>query len=252
MVLLGDPAGAGQAPTVLLLERPAHASFAPGSLVFPGGSVDEADRDPAWADLSQLPDDAGFDPRAPLAIRIAGIRETFEESGILLARRDDGAPLTDADWSGMIEIRHRLRAGGAAIFRSEMAAHGLKPDVRSLRFCAHWITPEGLPRRFDTRFFMTVLPPGQTAQADPLREHVSLQWADPAGALASAEEGLAQLLPPTRAVLRQVALARSVDEALCRAQEEPIETIQPVLRDVTEENFPGLDVSRLDGRPPQD
>ena len=251
VVLLAAPVRSGGAPAVLLLERPSQAKFAPGTQVFPGGSVDVADLDPGWANVIHLPSDGDPDPRASLATRLAGVRETFEETGILLARRGDGSPATAEDLRRLTELRTVVRSGHAESFRAGLVDAGLEPDLEGLVFCAHWITPAGVPRRFDTRFFLSRLPPGQVAQPDPLGEHVSLRWVDPTNALEDAELGLCQLLPPTRAVLRQVAQARSVEVAMELARHATVATIQPLLEDVTEENYPGLDVSRLKERSPR-
>jgi 8-oxo-dGTP pyrophosphatase MutT (NUDIX family) len=245
VVLLTDPECTGDPPKVLLLERPPGARFAPGTQVFPGGSVDEADRDPAWAKMVQPPSEQALDLRAPLAAMLAAVRETFEETGILLARRSDGSLATPADAGSLTAMRSVVRSGRPQAFRTGLAAAGFTPDLEGLIFCAHWITPLGVATRFDTRFFMSVLPPGQVAQADPLQEHVALRWADPKRALQDAEDGLCQLLPPTRAVLRQVAAARSVEDALLLARKSSVATVQPALEEVTRENYPGLNLSWL-------
>ena len=247
VVLLRAPATTGAAPEVLLLSRPATAKFAPGTQVFPGGSVDPADEDPLWAPL------LGSDSTAPDAstpapsIKLAGVRETYEESGVLLARGSGGAPCTRAQLAAVEVVRPQLRSGDAPALRRILETVGLQPDLVGLVFCAHWITPEGLPRRFDTRFFMAALPPGQIPAADPMGEHSSMRWVDPGTALEEARQGLCQLLPPTRAVLAQIACSHAVEEALATARESPVVTIQPQLGDVNPERYPGLDISTLRG-----
>jgi 8-oxo-dGTP pyrophosphatase MutT (NUDIX family) len=234
---------------VLLLGRPARAKFAPGIEAFPGGSVDEADREPAWGSLfaSELTD--SWDGRADLPVRIAAIRETFEECGVLLAKSLDGAPCRAAQVAALAPARDRIRAGEPSLFRSALGRAGLVPAVDGIVFCADWVTPEGLPRRFDARFFVAELPADQEPSPDPLGEHDSLRWVDPAVALEEGLQGLTQLLPPTRAVLAELAKAGSVAEALAKAAKARFETVRPLLHDVTEERYPGLDLSRL--RPTQ-
>lgn len=233
---------------VLLLERPAGAAFAPGTQVFPGGSVDCSDRDPRWWDLVEGWSDSEVDPRTPLWIRINAIRETYEETGVLLALRPDRSPCTPEDLSHLEPMRRGLRTGDGRTFRAGLAARGLLPDVRALVFCAHWITPAGLPRRFDTRFFLAELPEGQEPAPDPMGEHTGLRWAIPGVALEEASQGLCQLLPPTRAVLGLVASARGVADLLAGGADGSIQTIEPRLEDVNQEHFPGLDVDRVLGR----
>lgn len=244
-MLLRPAESPSEPPRVLLLERPNLAAFAPGTQVFPGGSVDPADRDPGWSRLLPSWSDRGRDPRAPLALRLAAVRETYEEAGVLLGRHRDGSRPTAEDIERLSSVRAQMRAGRADQFRVGLAAADLVPDVEELIFCAHWITPSGLPRRFDTRFFLTPWPLGQEPQPDPLGEHISLRWAAPSIALEEARQGRCQLLPPTRAVLEELATAHSVEDAMARAREARVETIQPRLEDVTEERYPGLDVSRL-------
>ncbi len=247
VVLLRPPQAPGSGPQVLLLGRPASAKFAPGTQVFPGGSVDYADSDQAWAHL--------LDPNAANSksqiteprLKLAAIRETFEECQILLARGPDGAPCTAAQLAAVEAVRPRLRSGDPSALRTAFESVGLRPDLDGLVFCAHWITPEGLPRRFDTRFFLAPLPPGQNPQPDPLGEHSSLRWVDPGIALEEARQGICQMLPPTRAVLAQVASAHSLEEALAIARETPVITIQPRLEEVNPERYPGLDLATLRG-----
>ncbi|EQD41752.1 NUDIX hydrolase, partial [mine drainage metagenome] len=111
--------------------------------------------------------------------------------------------------------------------------------------CAHWVTPEGLPKRFDTRFFLAALPTGQEPSPDPLGEHESLRWAEPEEALQEAARGECQLLPPTRAVLAWLATSSGVEDALRRGRSAAVETVRPDLGDVTGERYPGLDLSIL-------
>lgn len=240
----------GRSPLVLLLGRPAQAAFAPGIQAFPGGSVDEADRDLAWEPAFTAALTGSWDQRAGLPVRIAAIRETFEECGVLLAQRRGGAPCTAREVADLGPYRDRIRQGEPALFRTALAEAGLLPAVGGIVFCADWVTPEGLPRRFDARFFVAELPAGQEPLPDPLGEHDSLHWADPRQALEEAMRGTTQLLPPTRAVLSELALAGSVVEALERAGSGKVETVRPRLQDVTAEHYPGLDVSRLRQRYP--
>jgi 8-oxo-dGTP pyrophosphatase MutT (NUDIX family) len=240
----------GRAPLVLLLGRPSQASFAPGIQAFPGGSVDEADRDPAWEPFFAPALTGSWDKRASLPVRIAAIRETYEECGVLLAQRRGGEPCTAQEVADLGPYRDRIRQGEPALFRTALAAADLLPAVGRIVFCADWVTPEGLPRRFDARFFVTALPAAQEPLPDPLGEHESLRWVDPHRALEEAMQGTTQLLPPTRSVLSELAHAGSVAEALQRAESGKVETVRPRLEDVTAEHYPGLDVSRLRQRHP--
>lgn len=232
---------------VLLLGRPAGASFAPRTQVFPGGSVDVSDRDLQWRRL--LGDRAGreWDVRADLAVRVAAIRETYEECGVLLAGDPQGQLCTSQRQAELEPTRDRLRSGEPGLLLPALARLQLRPAVDEIAFCAHWVTPEGLPHRFDTRFFVAAIPLGQEPAGDTLGEHVSLRWVGPAQALAEGLRGECQLLPPTRAVLAWLASSTSVEDVLVRARGAVVETMRPRLEDVTSARYPGLDLSTLHG-----
>lgn len=238
----------GKNPTgnleVLLLVRPDRAHFAPRAEVFPGGSVDQGDRDPAWRSLWTEPELAALDTRSPLEIRVAAVRETFEESGILLA--DPLSPRTRLTAERLEAERSSWRGGGEGSFLQLCRRIGVRPWAPKLAFFAHWLTPEGFQRRFDTRFFLAPLPAGQAPRADPLGESGRWRWADPARTLEEARMGERQLLPPTREVLGLLAEASGPADALGRAGRAAVETRRPRAEDLTSERFPGLDRSRLE------
>lgn len=235
----------GTTPQVLLLGRPASASFAPSTQVFPGGALDESDREPGWHQLLPSGTEAGWDPRADLPVRIAAIRETYEECGVLLARDSGGLPGNPQQLAELELTRARMRRREPGLLLPALTRAGLLPAVDEIVFCAHWVTPEGLPKRFDTRFFLAALPPGQEPSPDPLGEHESLRWVGPAQALEEASRGECQLLPPTRAVLAWLADSTGVEDALRRARGSAITTVRPDLGDVTAARYPGLDLSTL-------
>jgi 8-oxo-dGTP pyrophosphatase MutT (NUDIX family) len=199
-----------------LLVRTRVLDFAPGACVFPGGSVDELDADPAagWAgpDPAKLGDLLDVAPGRARALVCAAIRETFEESGVLLA-----GPAPDALVEGSEELaadRHALLAGsvtfGEVLRRRQLV---LRADL--LTPWSRWITPEASPRRFDTWFFAAAVPPGQSAAVPSAAEQAetgsggpgeseSGTWLRPSAALAMASTGEITLLPPTAATLREL------------------------------------------------
>jgi len=208
-----------------LLRRTAVLEFAPGACVFPGGSVDERDGDPetGWAGPSpaDFADQLGTSRERARALICAAVRETFEESGVLLA----GPSPTDLvhDSAALSADRHALLEG-ATSFAEVLRRRGLLLRADLLTPWARWITPEASPRRFDTWFFAAALPPGQTAglaSAAELRdraEHKSEHkgrtaggesdagtWLGPAAALESARAGEITLLPPTAITLGELA-----------------------------------------------
>jgi 8-oxo-dGTP pyrophosphatase MutT (NUDIX family) len=246
VILLRQGAGAdartsaGAGVEAFLLRRTAELEFAPGACVFPGGSVDERDADPGIGWVGPAPEDfaAQLDvpPERARALVCAAIRETFEESGILLAGSSaEGATGPAGDSVALAADRHALLTGtttlGEVLGRRDLV---LRTDL--LTPWARWITPEVSPRRFDTWFFAAALPAGQTATAAPEGhadpgESESGTWLRPGAALAAAQAGEITLLPPTAVTLRELAAHQDVDGILaCRR------TITPRLPRVTVEN----------------
>jgi glyoxylase-like metal-dependent hydrolase (beta-lactamase superfamily II)/8-oxo-dGTP pyrophosphatase MutT (NUDIX family) len=142
---------------------------------------------------------------------VAAVREAFEEVGLLLAWHADGRP---HDAEALFPWRARLNDGEASIAEF-CAAHRLKLDLTALVYYSHWLTPPGVPKRFDTRFFATRAPAGQQAVADR-GEALELMWLTPAAALDPARE--LKLLPVTRRTLQELARHRDADAALAEAR----------------------------------
>lgn len=226
VVLVRDADGTPSAPTgptgsqaagdrleVLLLERHLRSDFAGGALVFPGGKVDATDRELAperWRvdDLSRWAELLGTSDRATaLGLLVAAVRETFEEAGILLALRPDGTPVTHEDLAAADarEARAKLAERGRPWdWRPWLAERGLVLDLRRLGMWSWWVTPSGQHRRFDTRFLLATVPPGQQARHDAI-ETTSLRWTRPREALEAQARGDATVIYPTRCNLRALA-----------------------------------------------
>jgi 8-oxo-dGTP pyrophosphatase MutT (NUDIX family) len=189
---------------VLMLRRTAAMKFAPGAYVFPGGSVDEADfsaeidwHGPSPADFgAQL----GCSAELAGALVCAAVRETFEESGVLLAGTPDGltAGLADPSW----EADRMALTAGTLTLPGLLAKRGLAVRADLLVPWTRWITPEAEPRRFDTWFFAAALPAGQEATGH-LAEADKTTWLRPADAISAARGGTISLLPPTAATLNE-------------------------------------------------
>lgn len=175
---------------LLMTRRSLQASFAPGAYVFPGGRVDDADHAHARR-LSANEHDA-----PDRAFVIAAIREAFEELGILLARDAQGR------WADDAAIARMNRDPGED-FAAQLDALGFEAAVDEVRWFSHWITDRDLPKRFDTRFLVAAMPPGQTPVADDA-EQFAPEWVHPAGALARHERGEFDMIFPTIRTLRQL------------------------------------------------
>ncbi|MBP2298833.1 NUDIX hydrolase [Azospirillum picis] len=184
---------------LLMIERHGGLSFAPGASVFPGGRLEPADHGPGWH--VHWP---GRGIPADLAHRVAAVRETFEECGLLLA---DGP----ADPGRLAALRKALAAGAG--FADALADAGLRPALDGMVPLARWVTPESLPRRFDALFFLAPAPVGQTPLCDG-GEAVAAFWATPRRLLAEEREGARRLVFATRMSLLRLAACGGVEEAL--------------------------------------
>ena len=222
---------------VFLLRRTRALEFAPGACVFPGGSVDERDADPAIAEggwVGPAPADLGhlldISAERAQALVCAAVRETFEESGVLLAGPSPAELVRD----GAVLARDRRRLlDGSVSFGDLLGRRGLVLRADLLTPWARWITPEVSPRRFDTWFFAAALPPGQLAAltAASSGESDSGTWWRPAAALEAARAGEITLLPPTAVTLAELAAHADIAGVLAQRR-----TITPLLpRVVVEE-----------------
>ena len=165
---------------VFVMRRTPRAVFGPGATVFPGGAVDASDAQAlahvVGADDAAASAELGLTDGG-LVRRVAAVRECFEEAGILLARdRATGAPATPAP-----EWRDALNAGHATLGQV-LARDALVIDATDLRVFAHWLTPTGAPRRYDTWFFVARAPDGQDGAHDDA-ELVASEWIRPPDAL---------------------------------------------------------------------
>ncbi|MGH2686036.1 MAG: NUDIX hydrolase [Actinomycetota bacterium] len=219
---------------VCMLGRNVESEFTRGAYVFPGGAVDDDDR---HADLEPICEGRA-DPVASallgvehggLAFWVAGIRECFEEAGLLLAYAEDGKLLRLEDHDDVETFAAHRRAVDAGERRlvEVCAEEGLRLAVDGMHYFSHWITPEGQPRRYDTRFFIARAPDAQEALHDEV-ETIASVWITPAEALARFEAGTLELMPPTMVTLRQIGRFERADELLAAAaQTTDVPTIQP-------------------------
>lgn len=216
--------GDGGSLEVLMLRRSLSAVFMAGAYVFPGGAVDPHDLESAARQLCTGRSDAsasatlGVDSGG-LAWWVAAVRECFEEAGILLALDGRGGTAEIHGAQAVERVaRHRsaLRSGATTLV-DIFAAEGFRIPAGALHYFAHWITPEGESRRYDTRFFATRAPGGQVPEHDGV-EAISDLWIRPADALARHEAGEMELFLPTVRTLQTVARFSTSDGFLDWAQ----------------------------------
>lgn len=208
VALLRDASGGLE---VYLVEKARNLEFAGGAYVFPGGTLDDDDRDPGWADL--LPPESlekiggeisDLKPEEGLAFHLAAVRELFEEAGILLAANPPGLEET-------LALRESLLSGKSFFDAARKARFALKPE--NLTYYSHWVTPEIYPLRFSARFFLAVLPEGQEPSPD---RHEVLQgiWISPRDAMDKSSAGSLPLMTPTHYTLQELSHFNTAGDAV--------------------------------------
>ncbi len=222
MILLRDGSAGME---VFMVVRHHQIDFASGALVFPGGSIDADDHAvatmPAFFSGS-----AGLDAAA-LAFRIGAARETFEECGILLAREKGSQQLVSATRADQVAASHRAALNeGKTKFSEILAAESLILALDLLVPYAHWITPVGMPKRFDTHFYLAVAPADQVGAHDG-SESVDSVWVQPGAAVDGAKTGKFKLVFATERNLIKLARHASTAATLDAASKEPVVTVLP-------------------------
>jgi 8-oxo-dGTP pyrophosphatase MutT (NUDIX family) len=225
---------------VFLMRRHRHQAFMGGVFVFPGGAFDAVDADPETQNLCR-----GMSPAAArrllqeetlpetlaLGFYVTGLRETFEEAAVLFATASSGDELPRQDPAAQRryeDYRRQVHAGNLS-FSQLAGIESLRYRPDRLAPYARWITPEAEPRRFDTRFFIAVLPEGQAASHDA-EELVASQWLQPAEALLRHEAGALEMMPPTLKILEELTAYLSLESLFAATTAKPILPILPQVR----------------------
>jgi 8-oxo-dGTP pyrophosphatase MutT (NUDIX family) len=214
---------------VYMLRRKPSMAFAPGAFVFPGGSVDARDTDEqvAWTGPDAAEWGRIFDapPALARALVCAAVRETFEESGVMLAGESADSVVADTtsdDW----EADRNALLDRSVSLAELLSRRGLVLRADLLRPWSRWITPVVEPRRFDTRFFAAELPAGQRTR-DVGGEAAEVAWVLPADAMASGRRGEIRLFPPTAVTLSELADCGDLETALTGPRE-----VAPIIPDI--------------------
>lgn len=219
LLVRDEPAGASTELQIFMVRRRDESGFVGGHHVFPGGVIDQADRDEGWAQRCTGDSDAFL---------VGALRELLEESGVFLARTEEGDPLVidEAELTALAQQVHAGEVGLLAACRERK----LNLDTAALHPWSHWITPEGQPRRYDTRFFVAVAPEDQEAVHDGI-ELTEGVWASPAEFLRQLDEGSVQMILPTVATLRALREFPTTHALVAAARSKgPLKPVRPEMR----------------------
>src|SRR5713226_7983506 len=236
MLLRDLPAGRGgqdKGIEVFMVRRVIQSDFMPNVYVFPCGSVSKDDYATELADGVSAPVAASVsDPEGRTAagkgVRAAAIRELFEEAGMLPAYRDgEILPIPEDQVAHFDSYRRAFQQRHGSLEGMARAERLLLATDR-LGYFAHWITPEGMPKRFDTHFFITTAPAEQEAAHDRLETSEGV-WITPAAALARSEQGTFPLVFATIRQLRDLSTFGTVKEALESTTTRHVVTHIPLL-----------------------
>jgi len=221
VVLLRDAAGL----ETYLMRRATTMAFAAGMYVFPGGRIDNSDSE---IDLAWVGDP--LDHRRMTAsesqargLIVGAVREVFEETGVLLAVDDAGRPPVEDDaW----EDDRAAVAESSPALAQVLARRGLRVDPGLLPLWTHWVTPEVESKRYDVRFFVAAVPPGQHAR-DVSGEADQVVWTPPSAALSDYARGQLPMLPPTVATLADLVPLPDVAAVLASAADRDVRPLMP-------------------------
>ncbi len=221
---------------VFMVERHHQIDFATGALVFPGGKIDKADYEPG---IRNRCENADRFSELELGLRVGGIREAFEECGVLLAHDAGGAGLVPAErLRGLEHYRQELVEGKVTMLEFLLKENLVLLPENLVPF-AHWITPPMVPKRFDTHFFIIEAPADHIALHDG-HESVDSVWITPAKVLEEGDAGRRTVIFPTRMNVQKLGHSNSVKEALANARASKIVTVSPQM--MKGENGPYLKI----------
>ncbi len=232
VVLLREGDGAEGGLEIYLLRRTTGMAFAGGFCVFPGGGVDPRDFDHEVGWVGPSPQEwaslLGTTEEHARALVCAAVRETFEESGVLLAGPTADTVVGDTTGDDWEEDRRALEARELSL-TDFLDRRGLRLRTDLLRWWGSWVTPVFEPRRYDTRFFVAVLPEGQVTR-DVSSESDHVLWMPVRDIVDAVDDGRLAMLPPTYATCLELYTFTSADSALAAAEERDRTPILPEMQ----------------------
>ena len=210
---------------VFMVVRHHQIDFASGALVFPGGKVDKDDYDENLVNYISKTDDN----KKILPFKIAAIRESFEEANVLFANEKDKKENINS--KRLLEFNNwrekfNNKSGSMYEFAKDK---NIAFSTENLIPFAHWVTPEMMPKRFDTRFYIAKAPEGHEGAHDGT-ESVDSVWINPKDALDDCYERKRNIIFPTRLNLEKLCRSKTVDEAITNAKRDAIFTVTPVIK----------------------
>ena len=233
MILRKNPDNGVTGMEVLMVRRHPRSLFVPDVHVFPGGCLDDEDCDPSLeAFCMELDRQKAFriigditPPEKALGTWIAGIRETFEEVGLMIAYEKDGSMVAlRPPRSDGFSAQRRLLSGGRVRLGSILKDENLTMATDRLFYFSHWVTPELSPLRYDVRFFVAEAPPNQDALHDgiELTDHI---WISPQRALDEHEKNRFGMVLPTIMNLRELCRFETIEEVIHSTKNKEIPRI---------------------------
>ncbi len=229
----GSSQDASGAPMeVFMVVRHHQIDFASGALVFPGGKAEPQDFDEALIPMLQ---GAHSDPNMR-AIQVSAIREAFEECGVLLAREAGNEAMVPGKRLSELEhYREKLNSGEVSLL-DFLNTEQLVLACDTLTHFAHWITPEMMPKRFDTHFYLAMAPSDHVALHDGY-ESVDSVWISPADAIAEAAAGTKTVIFPTLRNLEKLGVSDSPEAAIAAATTAAVVPVLPWIEQREDGNY---------------
>ena len=210
-----------------MVRRHIRSDFAADVFVFPGGKVDAADRDPVMARYCVAHPGPEADTDRWRALRLAGVRELFEEAGVLLAARDDGGlvEISEESVDRFAAYRGQIHSGEMSL-REMAEREELRYALDRLHPISRWITPESMNRRFDTYFFLAYMPKGQEPAHDAAETTDSV-WISPGEALRRYHAGGFPLVFATEKHLERMSAYASIEALISAVTPQDLQPIMP-------------------------
>lgn len=209
---------------VLMLKRHPNNSFAPSVFVFPGGAMDDVDKDlgaeyseESYQSKEQYVIPGISKPDESISFWVTAIRETFEETGLLFATKNEDTNEylnlhEQNNYTLIKEYRNQINQNTIS-FNSFLEKEQLRPALEKLKYFSHWVTPPFFPKRYDTRFFIAKAPNAQSAEYHE-KEHTEQIWISPQEAINLHYNDEFPLVVPTLMTLKELTQFSSVSEAL--------------------------------------